>query len=551
GGGGQNCCCSTSNSIVGGGGGGGGQLGGGGGGGGSAGTTGCAGNSKGAGGGGGGGSSYTGGVTSGVVNNGIWLGNGQVTISWSVPVPSAHTITGPSALCIGSSTTFTSSTDVNSTTYTWTVPSGLALLSGQGTNAVNVQANVAGTYWIYVQGINVPCALNGPVDSIQVVANALPVVTASSSDVCLGASNTLTGGGASTYDWQPGNLSGSSVSVTNSLSTSYTVTGTDANGCVNTATVLAVVNALPVVTPNQSSVIVCAGNSVILFGQGASTYIWTGGITDNVPFTPTVSGSYTVTGTDTAGCSDTSSASVTVNPLPTITATGTLTVCSGSPAVLTAAGGISYVWQPGNLTGATVTVTPTSTTTYTVTGTDANNCSNVTGVTVTVNPLPQVSLSGLGIHCVNDGSFTLTNGQPTGGTYSGPGVSGGVFSPASAGIGTHSITYTYTDANGCTSSATSSIVVNACVGIYEGTAFASVTYLPNPVAELLTVRWDNTKLNVNVIEVRDITGRLVMTERLNNSSSAELNVSALPAGSYSLTLFSDAGDKAIYTFVRQ
>lgn len=82
GGAGQSCCCFSFGSIPGGGGGGGGQVGGGGGGGGSAGTTGCSGNDKGAGGGGGGGSSYTGGVLSGATNPGIWLGNGQVTISW-------------------------------------------------------------------------------------------------------------------------------------------------------------------------------------------------------------------------------------------------------------------------------------------------------------------------------------------------------------------------------------------------------------------------------------------------------------------------------------
>jgi hypothetical protein len=82
GGAGQSCCCFSFGSIPGGGGGGGGQVGGGGGGGGSAGTTGCSGNDKGAGGGGGGGSSYTGGVFNSATNNGIWLGNGMITISY-------------------------------------------------------------------------------------------------------------------------------------------------------------------------------------------------------------------------------------------------------------------------------------------------------------------------------------------------------------------------------------------------------------------------------------------------------------------------------------
>lgn len=82
GGAGQSCCCFSFGSIPGGGGGGGGFLGGGGGGGGSAGTAGCSGNDKGGGGGGGGGSSHIGGVSNAIILNGIWLGNGMVTISW-------------------------------------------------------------------------------------------------------------------------------------------------------------------------------------------------------------------------------------------------------------------------------------------------------------------------------------------------------------------------------------------------------------------------------------------------------------------------------------
>jgi hypothetical protein len=551
GGGGQTCCCSSSNSVVGGGGGGGGQLGGGGGGGGSAGTTGCSGNSKGAGGGGGGGSSFIGGVTSGVVTNGIRIGNGQVNITWNLPIPSSHTITGLTTLCVGALTTFTSSTDVNSNTYNWTVPAGLTLSSGQGTNIISVQANAAGSYWVSVQGINTVCALSGPIDSVQITVNALPNVSASGTDACLGGSNSLTASGAATYIWQPGNLSGATVSVTNSSTTSYTVTGIDANACSNTATVSAVVNPLPNVTSNIPAITICAGDSLTLAGQGASTYVWTGSITNNVPFLPTATTTYTVTGTDALGCSDTATSTVIVNPLPVITATGPATICAGTPAALTASGAVSYVWQPGNITGATITVTPSATTTYTVTGTDANSCTNTSNVTVNVNALPQVSISALTARCIDDGSFTLTNGQPAGGTYSGPGVSGNVFSPGSAGVGTHTITYSFTDANGCVNTASTNIVVNACVGIYEGTPFASVVYLPNPATEVLTIRWDNTKLNARVIEVYDISGRIVMTQRLNGNNSAEFNVVELPAGNYSFSLITDSGEKATFKFVKQ
>jgi hypothetical protein len=61
---------------------------------------------------------------------------------------------------------------------------------------------------------------------------------------------------------------------------------------------------------------------------------------------------------------------------------------------------------------------------------------------------------------VDAADFALSGGLPVGGTYSGTGVSGGNFSPSTAGAGTHTLTYTYTDGNGCTSFTTQTITVN-------------------------------------------------------------------------------------------
>ena len=72
-------------------------------------------------------------------------------------------------------------------------------------------------------------------------------------------------------------------------------------------------------------------------------------------------------------------------------------------------------------------------------------CSNTCTFTITVNPLPTVSCPANSSVCISAASFTLTGGTPSGGTYSGTGVSGGQFSPAAAGAGTHTITYTYTN----------------------------------------------------------------------------------------------------------
>ncbi|MBD79578.1 MAG: hypothetical protein CL840_11730, partial [Crocinitomicaceae bacterium] len=93
--------------------------------------------------------------------------------------------------------------------------------------------------------------------------------------------------------------------------------------------------------------------------------------------------------------------------------------------------------------------------------TDANSCSDSATQTIKVNALPTVSMSSLSPVCVNQAAFTLTGGSPTGGTYSGTGVSSGTFNPGTAGVGTHSIKYTYTDGNGCTNKDSTNQVVNA------------------------------------------------------------------------------------------
>lgn len=313
GGAGQSCCCFSSGSIPGGGGGGGGQVGGGGGGGGSAGTTGCSGNSKGAGGGGGGGSSYIGGVTFGNINNGIWLGNGMVTISYEDPTPSQAVINNPTTtICSGETVTYTCDILSEATSYNWTVSSGATILSGQNTNTITV--SVTSNFTVEVFGINGTCSLNGPA-SVQtaVVVNALPTVTANATEtaVCAGETTTLTGGGADTYTWSNSVIDG--VAFTPAGTFTYTVTGTDANSCENQATVTVTVNNLPTVdlTATMTGTF-CGGQDVTLTGTPAGgTYAQTAGpvngLTTNV-FNAPEQGDYSITYTytDANGCTNSS-----------------------------------------------------------------------------------------------------------------------------------------------------------------------------------------------------------------------------------------------------
>ena len=102
--------------------------------------------------------------------------------------------------------------------------------------------------------------------------------------------------------------------------------------------------------------------------------------------------------------------------------------------------------------------------THTITYTyqDANGCTGIGTNTIEVTALPIVTFTGtLTAQCVSSTTYVLTGGNPLGGTYSGPGVTGTNFdASASGGAGTKTITYSYLDANGCTISATNTIVVS-------------------------------------------------------------------------------------------
>ncbi len=127
----------------------------------------------------------------------------------------------------------------------------------------------------------------------------------------------------------------------------------------------------------------------------------------------------------------------------------------------------SYLWTPNvNISNNTLSnpyVSPTDTITYKVLVISTHNngsiCKDSSYITITVDSLPIVTLAPFADVCSNANPFQLSGGSPAGGTYSGTGVSSGWFNPSLANIGNNTITYTYTDGNGCTKSDTKTITV--------------------------------------------------------------------------------------------
>ena len=303
------------------------------------------------------------------------------------------------------------------------------------------------------------------IDSITFTTDTATICTitasASPATICAGGSSTLTASGATTYLWNNGIGTLNPVTVSPGSTTTYTVTGTDANGCTGTASVTVTVISNLSVTVTASPSSVCEGASSVLTANGATTYSWDNGLGVGNPktITPGSTTTYTVTGA-TAGCTDDASITVTVNPAPIVTATAAPTaICPGiyfgANCTLTASGATTYSWDNGLGSGNPQGVLVNTTTTYTVTGT-ANGCTGTTNVTVTVYPQPPVTISASrGAVCAGDAS-TLTasgaaiflwNGGETGNSI--------IVSPTLTTI----YTVTGTDVFGCTGTASTTVTV--------------------------------------------------------------------------------------------
>jgi gliding motility-associated-like protein len=380
------------------------------------------------------------------------------------------------SICVGSSTSLTAS---GATSYSW-------LPGGQTTATINVTPVATTTYT--VTGTTSGCTAT---DAVLVTVNPLPTVNAGvDQTICIGASVTLSGAGASTYSWNNGVSNG--VSFTPSVTSTYTLTGTDANGCVNTDQVLVTVNPLPTVNAGIDQTI-CAGTSFTLAGSGASTYTWDNGISNGVAFTPSSTTTYTVTGTDVNGCINTDQVVVTVNPLPIVNAGADVSICVGGSTNLTASGGTTYSWSPGGQTTASITVSPAVATTYTVTGTSLG-CTATDAITVTIlsnaaiNAGPDVAI------CTGASTILAATGGVTYSWNNGLGNGNG-FSVAPAATTTYTVVGT--DASGCTGTDAVTITVNPLPTVNAGldqTICAGTAVTLNG-AGAATYTWDNGVTN--------------------------------------------------------
>lgn len=377
------------------------------------------------------------------------------------------------AICIGSSTTLNAT---GAASYIWAPATGLSCTSCASPVATPTTTT---TYTVTGQDAN-GCTNTA---TVTVTVNPLPNVTATGgTSICAGGSTTINGNGAATYVWTPATglscTSCTSPVATPGGTTTYIVTGTDANGCVDTGKITVNVNTKPTVNAGTQKSI-CIGASTTLTATGAATYVWTPatGLSCTNCASPTANPitttTYTVVGTAANGCTDTDQVQVIVNPLPTVNAGTDKAICAGSSTFLSANGAATYVWTPA--TGlscnncAVPAASPATTTNYILTGTDVNGCVNTDTVKVTVNPIPDIIVnSSASVVCSGDNVQLNVSGANT---YQWTPILGLSCNTCSNPVATPPATITYYvvgNSNGCTDTEKVTITVRPIPNINAG-----------------------------------------------------------------------------------
>jgi len=475
----------------------------------------------------------------GTIGNNLFIDNINIDGVPNAAPPIPNFSSNTTTICENGTVEFTDLSTANITSWSWSFPGGVPAVSTDQNPVVTYPTS--GTYNVELSVTN-SFGTETILSTNEIDVNTLPtlVVSATSIEICQGASTQLSASGANSYTWDNGLGSGANKTVSPTTTTTYVVTGSNGLGCEVSESITVNVVASPTVTAAANQTIVCSGDLVELSASGASSYTWNNGLgagaTQNV--SPTTTTIYTVTGVNGASCSNTASVTVTVNDFPVVTVNASsLTICEGTTVALAASGANTYTWTPtaglSAGSGAAINATPSTTTTYTVEG--SNNCGvDTETVTIFVNPnpaTPVISQTG------NDLSVSLQAGQTASWFLNGTFIGNGPVITMTAN-GLYEVVVT--NSTDCSASESGNFEMDTA-SIDEFDAASDIVIYPNPTDGNFTVSMSGIA-EVNVWLTDAIGRRLTETKTLSGASSEIIyDISAFDSGIYMIVFESAQG----------
>ena len=496
--------------------------------------------------------------------------NGQITATatgmlagtYIITVTDANNCTSTSSVLVGQPPALTAALTTTNVVCNGGNTGSISVNVGNGTAPYNYIWNngqttqtttglAIGNYTVNVTDAN-GCTATSWVNISQPAALATSI--SPNSPLCNGGNNgsatanTLNGTTPYSYLWNNGQTTQTSFGL---AAGTYTAVVTDANGCTATATVT-IVNPQPLNASAISTNPLCNGGAngtatvSVVNGTAPYSYLWSNGqITQTA--TGLASGTYSVSLTDANGCTAFTTVTLTQPPPINLTATSAAdSVCMNDNVSLFAnvIGGspnYTYNWQPGNLSGASISVNPSTTTTFVVTVTDANGCTAAAPGTavVTVMPNPTAgfdTLSGGGFSSSFAFNDTSTGGISWSWIFS-DGTTSSIQNPTHIfpGAGTYTVTQIVYNQDGCPDTALIVITIGEDISIPnvftpDGDGTNDVFYIPNTGVKefhiIIFDRWGAKVFETTADEIRwdgrSLSGKLLTDGTYFYSLSAML-----------------------------
>lgn len=479
-----------------------------------------------------------------------------------VYVPKASFTANTTSICQGSTVDFTSTSTNYPATYSWDFGDGSPASTAQ--NPSHSYAN-PGTYNVTLTTTNQWGSTTSTPATITVNSADNATFNYSQATYCSNAGNqTPTVVDAGVFTAMPAGLSINAstgvVDLSASTAGTYTVTNTTAGACPDVETVSITINTAADASFTYPSNTICLsdGNQTPTtvqagtFSSSPAGLVFVSAATGEINVASSAAGTYTIM-YDVAGtCPDMTQTNITLTATPDASFTypqGTYCANAADPSPVFGAGASGGVFSASpsglniNTNSGAIDLSASTAGTYTVTNSIAavGSClADVQTFTVVVNALPNVALGTFPQVCVYNPAFALTGGTPAGGSYSGTGVSAGSFNPTTAGLGTKTITYSYTDANGCANTATNTISVDACLGL-ENNEIVPVSVYPNPTDGKLTL--SNVIGNTH-FKVISVSGQVVLNGVVSTTANT-IDLSSFENGIYVLQLTQEQGLQTI------